>query len=355
MNGDLDELAGAAADFLVSAMLTGSWPEIRQRFAALIGHEQRMEAGRAGLVTAADADRDRMRLDLVAAWRTRLRDSLDDHPSLAGDLRVLTAGLDAAGRTEVPAAQHAHAEHDSQAVNVGGSIAGNTGEVYVGVGKIDKRKINIALAPFVFFIRAVSKIGTAHPAAATVFVVLAVATLTGWQTHWPGAIFGTSGPSALTTADSPGNAGNAGNGGAPADSVQPTGDITPGHMTPQDAVAGLIQGELAGDWSQACSYLAPEAQASCDQQAPQLSAFTGNATVDGAMVSGTEALVEVTGSMCGAGAGCSSNGYPSTGMPDSQAGFGQVYDQLVSSSGSSSFSPVPAIEENGLWYVNYPQ
>jgi hypothetical protein len=41
-------------------------------------------------------------------------------------------------------------------------------------------------------------------------------------------------------------------------------------------------------------------------------------------------------------------------MPQSQDAFAQVYEQVLSNS-SSSLSPVPCIEVNGLWYVNSPQ
>lgn len=135
-------------------------------------------------------------------------------------------------------------------------------------------------------------------------------------------------------------------------SAQPV--ITPGNDTPEDAVDGLLQAELAGNWTQACSYVVPSAQSACSQQAPQLPAFSGNGTVVGSVISGGEALVEVTGSICGAGAGCTSNNDPSTGMPNSQEAFDQAYSQALSNS-NSSFSPVPCIEENGAWYVNFSQ
>ena len=95
----------------------------------------------------------------------------------------------------------------------------------------------------------------------------------------------------------------------------------------------------------------PSSQAACNQQAPQLSAFTGNATVDGAVVSGSEALVEVTGSMCSSNSGCNSSSDPSVGMPNDQVTFQQAYDQVMSNS-NNSLSPVPCIQDGGQWYVN---
>jgi hypothetical protein len=130
----------------------------------------------------------------------------------------------------------------------------------------------------------------------------------------------------------------------------PAAVISPGDDTPEDAVDGLLQAELAGNWTQACSYLVPTSQSACNQDASQLPTFTGSAAVVGSVVSGDEALVEVTGSLCANGS-CETNSDPQTGMPTSQGTFAQAYDQ-VSNNSNSTLSPVPCIEENGLWYVN---
>jgi hypothetical protein len=127
--------------------------------------------------------------------------------------------------------------------------------------------------------------------------------------------------------------------------------ISPGDDTPEDAADGLLQAELAGNWTQACSYFAPSAQSACTQDASQLPTFTGSGTVDGDMISGDEALVEVTGSLCANGS-CETNTDPQAGMPTSQGTFAQAYDQVANNS-NSTLSPVPCLEEDGLWYVNY--
>jgi hypothetical protein len=62
-------------------------------------------------------------------------------------------------------------------------------------------------------------------------------------------------------------------------------------------------------------------------------------------------LVVVIGSMCSNTTGCESNSVASTGMPNSQVPFIQAYDQVLNNS-SSGLSPVPCIEENGIWYIN---
>jgi hypothetical protein len=200
MSGDLDDLARAAADALVSAMITDSWETVRQRFTTLVGHEQRMDAGRAQLASATGEDRSRVTLDLARSWSIRLRDALEDHPGLAEQLRALLDDLDATSPSSGVPTQHVIADHGSQAVNVGGHISGNKGELFVGVGKVDKRKVNIAVAPLMFLFNTAKKLATAYPPATALVVVLAAATVTGWQTHWPHAVFGAATPRASGTA-----------------------------------------------------------------------------------------------------------------------------------------------------------
>ncbi len=127
-----------------------------------------------------------------------------------------------------------------------------------------------------------------------------------------------------------------------------------GHGSPQDVETSLIKAELADDWNTACSYLVPTSQAACFQAArqSQLPAFTGNAAVSGATVSGSEALVAVTGTMCSKATGCVTNSVSSAGMPNAQLSFSQAYAQVLSNTRNTSLSPVPCTQENGLWYIN---
>jgi hypothetical protein len=149
------------------------------------------------------------------------------------------------------------------------------------------------------------------------------------------ATSGTHSPAAATTAS------NAAPSSGPADAI-----------TPQDAENGLIKGELADNWTQACSYIVPSTQPICNQAAQKgaLPIFTGQAIVAGAAISGSEALVAVTGSMCGTTTGCASNSDPSVGMPSSKVTFIQAYEKALNN--SNSLSPVACIEENGKWYIN---
>lgn len=154
--------------------------------------------------------------------------------------------------------------------------------------------------------------------------------------------------------------GSSGGGGSPGGAGTSTtaggnpnvsGPVVPGHQTPQDAVDGLVQSELAGNLSQACGYVAPATQATCNSAASSGSAppaVTGHADILGAVISGTEALVEVTGSVCTSGT-CSSSSDPTLGMPHGSETFAQAYSKAQHGGG---FSPVPCIEVNGSWYVN---
>ena len=175
MNDDLDDLAHAAADALVSAMATDSWEAVKRRFVGLVGHARRMDATRIELAPKSGAARERAQLAQARDWSTRLRDVLDDDPAVAVGLRALLADLRAApAASSTPMSQHARADQGSQAVNIGGNVSGNTGEVYVGVGRVDKRRFRIMLFPVTFFIRVARKVAAAHPVATATATVVVV-------------------------------------------------------------------------------------------------------------------------------------------------------------------------------------
>jgi hypothetical protein len=169
MREDLDDLARSAADALVSAMTTDAWGEVKRRLGSLVGHghEIRMEATHAALATAEGQELESAKLRETRLWSTRFRDLLDDNDAAAAALRQFVADLNVVSADGGVTSQHAHATNRSQAVNVRGSITGNTGEVYVGVGMVDKRR-RILLIPVTFFIRVTKRVVGAHPLAAAV-------------------------------------------------------------------------------------------------------------------------------------------------------------------------------------------
>jgi hypothetical protein len=172
------------------------------------------------------------------------------------------------------------------------------------------------------------------------------------------ATSGTHSPAAATTASSAAPSSGPASASAPlsasaaAKPAESAATAPADAITPQDAENGLIKGELADNWTQACSYIVPSTQPICNQAAQKgaLPIFTGQATVAGAAISGSEALVAVTGSMCGTTTGCASNSDPSVGMPSSKVTFIQAYEKALNN--SNSLSPVACIEENGKWYIN---
>lgn len=185
MSGELDDLARASADALVTAMVTDSWEAVRRRFASLMGHgnQRRMDAARAELAGKSGLDLREAQSAQAQAWTTRLRDVLDD-PGAAARLRAVVADLRAAPAVAFrPASQYTLADRGSLAVGIGGSITGNSGEVYVGVGKVDKRRFRFTVIPIDFFIRMTRKMVTAHPvmAAAATAVGLTVVVVTAVQ------------------------------------------------------------------------------------------------------------------------------------------------------------------------------
>jgi hypothetical protein len=167
MIDDLDDLARSAADTLVSAMVTDSWEAVKSRIANLIGrdHGRRIDATRAVMSGADGQELERAKLRETRLWTTRFRDLLDDDANAAAALRELIDDLHVGVAASTPASQHAqagHGGHGSQAVNVGGNITGNTGDVYIGVGKVDKRR-RIFMIPVTFFIRITQKVIAGHP------------------------------------------------------------------------------------------------------------------------------------------------------------------------------------------------
>lgn len=123
--------------------------------------------------------------------------------------------------------------------------------------------------------------------------------------------------------------------------------VAPGHDTPQDAADGLIQAELSGNQQQACTYFVPSAQSSCRGQQPQLP--KGTAAVKGVVMSGDQALVEVTGHICVQTNECQTSTDPTVGMPKGTVTFTQAYQNALN---GVTFTPVPCIKVNGQWYVN---
>jgi hypothetical protein len=144
--------------------MTDSWEAVKRRFVAVVGHERQLDAARAELATRHGPDRAEAQAELARAWVTRLRDVLEDQPGVAPDLRALVASLGSVPEPTVT--QRA----DRGSVNVSG---GNRGEIYVGVGKVDKRRFRFS--PLLFFGHAAK----AHPFVASAVTVVTIGGVAG--------------------------------------------------------------------------------------------------------------------------------------------------------------------------------
>jgi hypothetical protein len=135
---------------------------------------------------------------------------------------------------------------------------------------------------------------------------------------------------------------------------QPSSSVAPGHGSPSAAVAGFYGTELAGDWSAstgACSYVEPNAQSVCAGATSGYPAGSGSFQIHATVTQGSEALVEVTGTLSVPGSPTVSNSSPTSGMPSSGADFEAVYQHLVNSPDETIMSPAPCVEVDGQWYV----
>lgn len=141
---------------------------------------------------------------------------------------------------------------------------------------------------------------------------------------------------------------------APSPSTSSPVNVTPGHASAEDAVAGFYQAELNGDWSAttgACSYVQPAAQSLCASGTQGYWAASGHFTVVGAVIQSPKALVEVTGQMTAPDGSQTSNQIPTSGMPVDPSDFNTIYNNLTNSP-ATVFSPAPCIEIDGKWYIN---
>lgn len=102
MDPELARLASAAATKLVEALTTTAWEQARKAVGSLWRRvhpdradtvESEITEAREELAAARDTGDDQPGLDLVAAWRSRLRNLLAANPSLADEVRELTKQL----------------------------------------------------------------------------------------------------------------------------------------------------------------------------------------------------------------------------------------------------------------------
>lgn len=145
-------LALLAAQTVVAAASTDAWGAAKRGVARLLGRgdpererlaEQRLDQARDQLVAAPGQHLDRVRADLVAVWRTRLADLLEEDPDVAGDLRALVDQIQA----ELPADSVSAGDHSIVAsgdVRISGSGGVTAGIIHGDVSPPDPTQPGLA-------------------------------------------------------------------------------------------------------------------------------------------------------------------------------------------------------------------
>ena len=136
--------------------------------------------------------------------------------------------------------------------------------------------------------------------------------------------------------------------------------VAPGHGSPEAAVDGILTALMTGHSTAWCTYFNPSDLTECQQDSEQVElSITGNYSIKSQVISGSQALVGLTGNLCfhGNATGttllqCATNSDPSTGMPQGAGSFAQAY-AATANEPSTSLSPIPCIEVTGSWYVNF--
>jgi hypothetical protein len=130
---DLGELAGLAANTLVTAAVTDAWEDARQMVARIFGRghpdpgaERRLDATRRLLALATSPyDLERAQAAEAVQWQTRLADLMADHPEIEDELRVMVREIGAAlSAGSVSASDHSVAAGGDIRIGAsGGSLA----------------------------------------------------------------------------------------------------------------------------------------------------------------------------------------------------------------------------------------
>jgi hypothetical protein len=174
-------------------------------------------------------------------------------------------------------------------------------------------------------------------------------TVTVVATASPGSATSASSQSAAGAGNpsSPTSASNGSGSAAPSDG----GSVASGHGSPEQVVAAALQAALAGDYSQACSYMVPSGQGECDQQVANTPSLTGSYHIVGQVIEGDKALVFVTGTACNGPGDCFGSSNTSMGDASSPSGFDSYYGYYAPGD-SGNFSPLSCIKVGSLWYLN---
>lgn len=141
--------------------------------------------------------------------------------------------------------------------------------------------------------------------------------------------------------------------------VAAPGTAAPGDDSPGAAVEGFFDAVNAGSLMQACAYIPPSAQASCQATMARVPTGSGPTLQDFALgyvaVEGNEALVGITGTDCPANqtSACASNFDPAAGLDEGEP-FSVLWAEQVAANASSttnSYSLAPCLKVGTKWYL----
>ena len=132
-----------------------------------------------------------------------------------------------------------------------------------------------------------------------------------------------------------------------------SGSVHPGHDTPAGVVDAYLKALSANSYSTACTYVQPSEQTKCVSAAAEskLNVTSLSFEIHGTVISGSSAVVAITGQICLSVGGCQSNTDPSKGMPSGPDGVSKAIAAL---STNDAPSPIPCVYESGRWWVYLP-
>lgn len=155
---------------------------------------------------------------------------------------------------------------------------------------------------------------------------------------------------AVTAGCSSGGGTPSGNGG---------GSVSPGHGSPKAAVEGFITDlESVNGGTAWCDYIQRAVQI-CNNPAMAHITLTGIFALGNQVIQGTQALVAMTGDVCGHNLQaattpeCINNSDPNKGLPPGAGTFSEAY-AAASNLNAGATATAPCTEVNGRWYVDLP-
>jgi hypothetical protein len=126
----------------------------------------------------------------------------------------------------------------------------------------------------------------------------------------------------------------------------PQQTVTPGHDSPQAAVAGYMAGYVDKDEKAVCEYVAPPQAGLCKFLVGGTVYSLSPWRIGNSMIRKDEAIVVVIADKWCAAKVCVSNNDPNKGLPPRSGGFGAAFAAT-----SNAVPSVSVVRVDGKWYV----